>query len=182
MARHSISEAARLTGKARSTIQRHIKAGRLSVQADPDGNPIIDTSELTRVYQTLQVGGAAESTMRQHETPPSDTLLQAEIDALRQERDDLAKAAEAAEIDRLKADLASVREQLEDARSERDDWKAQAREAQQTARQLTDQRGPLEKRRGATDHLPSTHESPLQQGDQKPRFKGLFAFLNGRKS
>jgi len=47
MAIVNISEAARLVGKSRRTIQRHIVAGKLSKVAGGDN---IDTSELLRVY------------------------------------------------------------------------------------------------------------------------------------
>jgi len=47
MAIVSISEAARLTGKSRRTLQRHIGAGKLSKVA---GGDKLDTSELIRVY------------------------------------------------------------------------------------------------------------------------------------
>jgi len=50
MAVVSISEAARLTGKSRKTIQRYVADGRLSVSQDVAGKPAIDTSELIRVF------------------------------------------------------------------------------------------------------------------------------------
>lgn len=52
----SISEASRLTGKDRRTIQRHIAAGKLSRAADGEG---IDTSELLRVYGAFSAAHAA---------------------------------------------------------------------------------------------------------------------------
>lgn len=55
MAKISISEAARLTGKNRSTLHRHIKNGKLSKDFDNDGNPVLDTSELSRVYSTFKM-------------------------------------------------------------------------------------------------------------------------------
>jgi hypothetical protein len=66
MANVSISEAARVTGKSRATIQRHIKVGKLSVGKDVSGNPIIDTSELLRVYGSMQAESGA---VGQDETP-----------------------------------------------------------------------------------------------------------------
>lgn len=54
MALHSISEAHRLTGKARSTIRRDLKSGLLSATARPDGSRAIETSELARVYGPIQ--------------------------------------------------------------------------------------------------------------------------------
>lgn len=55
MAKISISEAARLTGKNRSTLHRHIKIGKLSKDFDSDGSPVLDTSELSRVYPSFKV-------------------------------------------------------------------------------------------------------------------------------
>lgn len=55
MAKISISEASRLTGKNRSTLHRHIKSGKLSKFLDENNNPTIDTSELARVYPSFKV-------------------------------------------------------------------------------------------------------------------------------
>ena len=54
MAKISISEASRLTGKDRSTLHRHIKSGKLSKIMD-GGVPFVDTSELARVYPSFKV-------------------------------------------------------------------------------------------------------------------------------
>jgi len=51
MAVVSISEAATLTGKNRSTLHRHIATGKLSRVANGDG---LDTAELIRVYGALK--------------------------------------------------------------------------------------------------------------------------------
>lgn len=61
MAIVSISEAARLVSKNRSTLQRHIASGKLSKTTDAAGNQGIDTSELIRFYGNI---GAA---LQQHE-------------------------------------------------------------------------------------------------------------------
>ena len=54
MAIVSISEAAKITGKARSTIQSYIKTGKLSKTTDiPTGTVGIDTSELIRCFGQL---------------------------------------------------------------------------------------------------------------------------------
>lgn len=60
MAKISISEAAKLTGKNRSTLHRHIKSGKISKDFDGDGNPVLDTSELSRVYQSFKMPVAVE--------------------------------------------------------------------------------------------------------------------------
>jgi len=50
----SISEAARLTGKSRQTLHRHIVTGKLS-KCNTDTNAIgVDTSELLRVYGSIK--------------------------------------------------------------------------------------------------------------------------------
>lgn len=72
MAKISISEAARLTGKNRTTLHRHIKSGKLSKFLDNDNAPLLDTSELMRVYPTFkapvavqQVAGVLQSNSKQ---------------------------------------------------------------------------------------------------------------------
>lgn len=120
MAKHSITEASKLTGKARSTLHRHLKEGRLSKSQDADGQPVIDTAELVRVYGPLQGrNSSATDPIGQHATLERDTPLQAKIDAMKD-----------AQIDQLRADLV-------DARKERDDWKTQA---QRLSGLLSDQR------------------------------------------
>lgn len=54
MAIVSISEAARITGKARSTIQSYIKAGKLSKTTDSHTGVVgVDISELVRCFGQL---------------------------------------------------------------------------------------------------------------------------------
>ncbi|MCG6157628.1 hypothetical protein [Rubinisphaera margarita] len=48
--KYTISAANRITGKSRTTITKHIRAGRLSVTQDDQGNKLIDAAELIRVY------------------------------------------------------------------------------------------------------------------------------------
>ncbi len=50
MAKLNISQAAKLFGVHRSTVQRHIKEGKLSSESQEDGQKLIDMSELVRVY------------------------------------------------------------------------------------------------------------------------------------
>jgi hypothetical protein len=53
MAIVSISEAARLTGKSRKTIQRYVSDGRISMSQRDAGRSGIDISELVRVFGDL---------------------------------------------------------------------------------------------------------------------------------
>ncbi len=48
--KYSITAAHRITGKSRTTIQKHIKQGRLSTTEGLDGAKLLDASELIRVY------------------------------------------------------------------------------------------------------------------------------------
>ncbi|HGF0695931.1 TPA: hypothetical protein ACF7XL_005501 [Klebsiella pneumoniae] len=50
MAQVSISEAARLTGKSRRTIQRYVATGKLSLSHNDTTEKNIDISELIRVF------------------------------------------------------------------------------------------------------------------------------------
>ena len=54
-----LSEAARLTGKAHTTIHRAMKAGRLSFTVDEAGERRVDTAELARVFGLNTVNGAS---------------------------------------------------------------------------------------------------------------------------
>jgi len=53
MAKVSIAEAARLTGKNRRTIERHLECGKLSFSRNVSNLRQIETSELARVYGDL---------------------------------------------------------------------------------------------------------------------------------
>ena len=48
--KYTVIQAAKITGKARQTIYRHIESKPISVTLDDDGNQYIDASELIRVY------------------------------------------------------------------------------------------------------------------------------------
>lgn len=71
MAKVSISEAARLTGKSRTTLHRLIKTGELSTCHGARNARMVDVSELLRVFgsldkpspeqESLQVGGQSDT-------------------------------------------------------------------------------------------------------------------------
>ena len=54
MALVTITEASKITGKARKTLYAHLKQGKLSYRIQSDGAKQIDTSELIRVYGELK--------------------------------------------------------------------------------------------------------------------------------
>lgn len=88
MAQITISEASRLTGKARSTLHRHIQQGKLSKEKDAQGNPVVDIAELERVYGPLSHGNMKQTeAMRQPATPENDSqnnMLQLELKLVRE--------------------------------------------------------------------------------------------------
>ena len=86
MAEVSVSKAARMSGRGRSTIQRHIKEGRLSAGRDESDNPVIDVSELIRVYGSIKVDEADKAEpIKQTDTAEPDQAAQTMIEALREE-------------------------------------------------------------------------------------------------
>ena len=56
----NISQAARLTGKDRKTIQRHMEKGTLSFERDRGGKRLVDIAELQRVYGEIKIHAAPE--------------------------------------------------------------------------------------------------------------------------
>ncbi|EMI7065613.1 DNA-binding protein [Providencia rettgeri] len=92
MALVSISEAARLTGKARSTLHKYIKQGKLSTTTDQNtGNKSIETSELIRVFgkisnlSTIDSDSVTHVSKLQQETPSTTQSLQIKLQLLEQE-------------------------------------------------------------------------------------------------
>lgn len=91
MAKVSISEAARLAGRSRSTLyEQYIKKGKITVERDFEGRKQIDTSELLRVFGSIQLPDNqtdnGQDSSRQDRTPVPDSVnsvLQAENEALR---------------------------------------------------------------------------------------------------
>ena len=86
----NVSQAAIACGKSRTTIYRHIKAGKLSATPDPDGGYVIDPAELLRVYGPLKASPERppERSTEHHvapSTPPETvTVTRAEYDAMRE--------------------------------------------------------------------------------------------------
>lgn len=92
MALVSISEAARLTGKARSTLHKYIKQGKLSTTTDQNtGNKSIETSELIRLFGKISNSSTTDSdsvthvSKLQQETPNTTQSLQIKLQLLEQE-------------------------------------------------------------------------------------------------
>jgi len=109
MAKVSISEAARLTGKSRTTLHRLIKTGELSTCSGVRNSKMIDISELIRVFgeiYTPVAEQAVEQVVEQHVTPP-DALDEQVVRTLKQEVEHLKilVSAQESHIDSLKQSL-----------------------------------------------------------------------------
>jgi len=86
MAKVNLSQAAKLTGKNRTTIWRHINSGKLSAERDRDGLPFVDTSELIRVYGELELIATSSPEKKSHQaTPDYDELIKV-VELLRKEQ------------------------------------------------------------------------------------------------
>jgi DNA-directed RNA polymerase specialized sigma54-like protein len=95
MAKLNITQAAQAVGKHRSTLQRHIKDGTLSVERDGTENPVIDVSELQRVYGhvdfAIDATAPQNGAVRQVDAPSATVkmqLLEAKLQAVERERDE----------------------------------------------------------------------------------------------
>lgn len=109
--KYSISAANRITGKSRTTITKHMRAGKLSYEEDGHGNKLIDASELIRVYGdecdfSREEGSSTDSSA----ATPTGQGVQAEVNTLQAQ---LAK--EVAERERERAHFRQQVEQLQEA-------------------------------------------------------------------
>ncbi len=118
MPKVSISEAARMAGIARSTLYRvYIKTGIISTEKDFSGHPVIDVSELVRVFPALAAVStpvSEEDKLNQYATGEKYRLLQADVcrleDLLRAKNEELGRAL--AEIDWLRKKVDAMEQKL----------------------------------------------------------------------
>jgi len=118
MASIGLSEAARLTGKPRSTIHRAMRDGRLSYTVGPDGGRLIDPAELERIYPIR----ADSNTETDAPSVPRHRMQHLDLVA--------ELAAERARAAGLEARLGDARDQVEDLRRQRDREAAERAAAQ----------------------------------------------------
>ena len=93
MPKINISQAAKMTGKTRTTIYKKIKSGELSAELGRDGNRLIDTAELLRVFGELVTPDTVS--MDVHDTPQVTPLLERQISLLEAENKRLHEQIEA---------------------------------------------------------------------------------------
>lgn len=120
MAGLTLSQAAKASGKSKSTLSRAIKVGRLSATRLDDGNFSIDPAELFRAYPATSIVPYDEHSTEQDATPVL-TELQSRISMLERL---LEKEREA--VVREREISAREREISADIKEDRDRWRQQA--------------------------------------------------------
>lgn len=106
--RYTLGQAAKATGKGKTTIQRAIKKGTISAEKSESGEYRIEPSELHRTFPPKKSETVSGNTFWNDTRPQGNT---AEL---------------AARIKGLEDLLAREREALEEVRADRDAWKQQA--------------------------------------------------------
>jgi hypothetical protein len=106
----NITKAAKLAGIGRETLYKnYINKGRISTTRDERNRPMVDTSEILRVFGRLHSEGDTQKetpTERQNPTPDSIHPTPPELSA---------------ELARLQAENAQLRERLEESK-DREGW------------------------------------------------------------
>jgi hypothetical protein len=141
LARLNVSQAAKAVGKARSTLNRDIDTGKVSVTRNGKGQPFIQIAELERVYGRLDIQtlsrpvpiGQPEAAPKQDNVAANETaLLRERLSALEQERD---------------RERQQLTDRIDDLQQERDRLLKVIEEQAGSVRLLTDQRLQRETRR-----------------------------------
>ena len=118
---YTLGDAAKATGKSKTTLHRAIKTGRISAIKTEDGSYSIEPSELHRVFPNVTAVTPPKPLLGNDEEQPSNTLaglrIQLEIQEKERERE-----------------RALLQETIADLREDRDKWR------QQATNLLTDQR------------------------------------------
>ena len=112
-------QAAKAAGISRTTLDRHIKEGKISVGKDGTGKTVIDVAELERVYSEVDMDNTSQNVAgEQSETSNDNKAVHLELEILREY------------LDRMESDRDRERRQLEnvieDLRKDRDHWRQQA--------------------------------------------------------
>ncbi len=115
MAKVGAQRAAELTGRSKSTIQRAMNSGKISYELDSNGRRIIDVSEIERAFgiKKSQTESATMDSV-ENELKKASDLLEAERMKMR--------------IRMLEEQLDSTRDLLNDMRDQRDQWQKQAQQ------------------------------------------------------
>lgn len=110
---YTLGDAAKATGKSKTTLHRAIKSGRISASKAEDGSYSIDPAELHRVFPAVMIGTSPSPFLRNDEEQLSNTLavLRTQLEIQEKERD---------------RERTLLQETIADLREDRDKWRQQA--------------------------------------------------------
>lgn len=110
---YTLGNAAKATGKSKTTLHRAIKSGRISASKAEDGSYSIEPAELHRVFPAVTVEVPQALFPRNDEEQLSNTLavLRTQLEYQEKERD---------------RERALLQETIADLREDRDKWRQQA--------------------------------------------------------
>ncbi len=166
MAKVGPTEASKLTRKARSTIHRDMKSGKLSYITDEKENKKIDVSELERVYGMLHQDATARNVAQR----PNETVR----DVAQLLRVQLAAAEEKARL--IEARLSDKNERIEELEKDRDHWRGQA---ETITHLLTDQRDKSSEAE-EREKVAQTEAEKLKAELEAEKGRSIWARLLGR--
>ena len=118
---YTLGDAAKATGKSKTTLHRAIKSGRISAIKTDDGSYAIEPVELHRVFPAVTVETLPNPLPRNDEEHLSNALTELRIRLETQEKE-------------RERERALLQETIADLREDRDKWRQQATSL------LTDQR------------------------------------------
>ena len=110
---YTLGDAAKATGKSKTTLHRAIKSGRISALKAEDGSYSIDPAELHRVFPAVTAGTPLGLLPKNDEERLSNTLsaLRIQLEMHEKERE---------------RERALLQETIADLREDRDKWRQQA--------------------------------------------------------
>lgn len=112
-------QAAKAAGISRTTLDRHIKEGKISVGKDGTGKTVIDVAELERVYSEVDMDNTSQNVANeQSETSNDNKAVHLELEILHEYLDRMESGQ-----DRERRQLETV---IDDLRKDRDHWRQQA--------------------------------------------------------
>lgn len=129
---YTLGDAAKATGKSKTTLHRAIKSGRISALKTENGSYSIEPAELHRVFPSVTAGTPPNLLPKDDEERLSNTLAALRIQLEMQEKE-------------RERERTLLQETIADLREDRDKWRQQATSL------LTDQRSeppvPIRRRR-----------------------------------
>ncbi len=182
MAKVGAQRASELTGRSKSTIQRAMNARKLSYEVDENGRRLIDVSELDRVFG-LTSNGASTGKSRGDAQGEAADIVKAELE----------RAQTMLEMERLRMrvrmledQVFTTNQQVEDIKSQRDEWQKQAqqvlltsqysqKQAEDLKQQLNerDRRDEMIRQKRLQDRMRQVQGNSTNQNGGAPNFANL---------